>query len=61
MLKIYSKSNCPHCDSAKQFLQAKGIEFEVVDIEKDSDARESLCWAKGIDLYHRYTMAMNYL
>jgi len=40
MLKIYSKSNCPHCDSAKQFLEAKGIEFEVVDIEKDSEARE---------------------
>lgn len=40
MLKIYSKSNCPHCDSAKQFLESKGIEFEVVDIEKDSEARE---------------------
>ena len=40
MLKIYSKSNCPHCDSAKAFLQAKSIEFEVVDIEADSEARE---------------------
>ena len=42
MLKIYSKNNCPHCDSAKQFLKAKDIRFEVVNIEDDSDAREFL-------------------
>ena len=42
MLKIYSKTSCPHCDSAKQFLESKDIEFEVVNIEQDSEAREFL-------------------
>jgi thioredoxin reductase (NADPH) len=42
MLKIYSKDNCPHCDSAKQFLEAKNIDFESVNIEKDSEAKDFL-------------------
>jgi glutaredoxin len=42
MLKIYSKTSCPHCDSAKQFLESKDIEFEVINIEKDSEAKEFL-------------------
>jgi glutaredoxin len=42
MLKIYSKTSCPHCDSAKQFLESKDIEFEVINIEQDSEAKEFL-------------------
>ena len=42
MLKIYSKDNCPHCDSAKKFLEAKNIDFESVNIEKDSEAKDFL-------------------
>jgi len=42
MLTIYSKSTCPHCDSAKKFLEAKGIEFQVVNIEEDTEARTFL-------------------
>ena len=42
MLKIYSKNNCPHCDSAKKYLESKDIEFEVLNIEEDCDAREFL-------------------
>ncbi len=42
MLKIYSKTSCPHCDSAKQFLESKDIEFEVPNIEQDSEAKEFL-------------------
>lgn len=42
MLKIYSKTSCPHCDSAKQFLESKDIKFEVINIEKDSEAKEFL-------------------
>ena len=26
---IYSKENCPRCDTAKQLLERKGIEYEV--------------------------------
>lgn len=42
MLQVYSKSNCPNCDKTKMLLKNKGIEFEVVNIEEDQDAREWL-------------------
>lgn len=29
MYIIYSKENCPRCDTAKQLLERKGIEYEV--------------------------------
>lgn len=30
---IYTKSNCPNCVTAKQLLQAKGLEYQEIDIE----------------------------
>ena len=30
---IYTKANCPNCVAAKQLLQAKGLEYQEVDIE----------------------------
>lgn len=32
-ITIYTKANCPNCVSAKQLLQAKGMEYQEVDIE----------------------------
>ena len=40
MLTIYSKTQCPNCVNAKNFLKAKGIEFEEKNIETDLEARE---------------------
>lgn len=31
---VYTKANCPNCVSAKQLLQAKGLEYIEVDVEK---------------------------
>jgi glutaredoxin len=42
MLKVYSKNNCPFCDKAKHLLTKKGIQFEVVKIDEDNEAREWL-------------------
>lgn len=42
MLTVYSKNNCPFCDKAKHLLERKGIEFDVVNIDEDPDAREWL-------------------
>jgi len=42
MLTIYSKNNCPFCDRAKHLLETKGIEFNVVNIDNDPEAREWL-------------------
>lgn len=42
MLTVYSKSNCPFCDKAKHLLTTKNINFETVNIEQDTDARQWL-------------------
>ena len=40
MITVYSKNNCPFCVQAKNLLKIKGIEFEEVKIDEDSEARE---------------------
>ncbi len=35
---VYTTSWCPDCRAAKKFLQAKGLPFEEIDIEKNPDA-----------------------
>ena len=40
MLTIYSKTVCPHCVQAKNYLQAKNIAFREINIEQDTEARE---------------------
>jgi len=42
MLTVYSKPACPFCDKAKHLLENKGVDFEVVDISQDVDARDFL-------------------
>ena len=40
MITVYSKNNCPYCVQAKNLLKLKGIEFEEIRIDQDSEARE---------------------
>ena len=41
MVKVYSFEGCPWCDKVKKFLQARGVEYEVHDIElNEEDAKE---------------------
>lgn len=40
MITVYSKNNCPHCASAKQYLENKNINYREVNIELDPAARE---------------------
>ena len=42
MIKIYTTSWCPYCQSAKRFLENKGLEFEKIDIEEQGISREQL-------------------
>lgn len=42
MLTVYSKTVCPYCVNAKNFLRARGIDFLEVNIEEDEVAREFL-------------------
>jgi glutaredoxin 3 len=40
MLTVYSKTVCPYCVNAKNFLKARGIDFQEVNIEEDAAARD---------------------
>lgn len=39
-LTVYSKTVCPFCVNAKNYLKAKNIEFDEINIEQDEQARE---------------------
>lgn len=32
---VYGKSVCPNCNTAKQLLKSKSIEFTYIDLEQD--------------------------
>lgn len=40
MLTVYSKTVCPYCVQAKNFLKNKNIGFKEINIEHDLEARE---------------------
>lgn len=40
MITVYSKTHCPHCVSAKQFLESRNINYQDINIETDTEARE---------------------
>ena len=42
MIKVYSKAGCPQCESAKRLLDEWNIEYEVIRIDLDNDARNFL-------------------
>ena len=47
MIKIYSTTWCPSCNSAKKLLQQKNVEFEEINIEKINMSREELAEITG--------------
>ena len=40
MLTIYSKTVCPYCVQAKNYLKSKNIAFNEINIEEDQEARD---------------------
>jgi glutaredoxin len=40
MITVYSKTHCPHCVNAKNYLQSRNINYHEVNIEEDTEARE---------------------
>lgn len=38
MIFIYGKPNCKYCEQAKLLLEAKGVEYEYIDVSEDEDA-----------------------
>jgi glutaredoxin len=48
MLTVYSKTVCPFCVNAKNYLKSKNIPFEEINIEEDDQARQFI-----VDKGHR--------
>jgi glutaredoxin len=39
VITVYSKNNCPFCTQAKNLLTRKGVQFEEINIDLDTDAK----------------------
>ena len=48
MVKVYSISECPWCEKAKNYLKSRNIEFEEHNIELNDD--RDVCYALSGDL-----------
>ena len=47
MIKVYSTPTCPWCHKAKDFLNAKGVEFEDVDVSTNEEAAKEMMQKSG--------------
>ena len=46
-VKIYSTPTCPYCIHAKEFFKEKNIEFEDIDVSKNSEAGKMIVEKTG--------------
>ncbi|MCC5911382.1 MAG: glutaredoxin family protein [Clostridiaceae bacterium] len=44
---VFTSNTCPHCVTAKEYFQSKGIEYTERNIQEDPEARKELM-KKGI-------------
>lgn len=44
---MYSKGTCPYCESARELLKQKGVEFSELDIDNDLLKREEMIAKSG--------------
>ena len=40
MVQVFSFEGCPWCSKVRRYLEARGVEYEVRDIELSDEARE---------------------
>jgi len=46
-ITVYSTPTCPYCKMAKEFLKSKNVQFEDVDVGKDSNAAREMIKKSG--------------
>lgn len=44
---VYVKDYCPYCTKAKNLLNKKGVQYEVIDIEHDEELQEYVIKQSG--------------
>lgn len=44
---IYTKPGCPYCVAAKQDLEARGVDYDEIDVYTSPGAREQLAEITG--------------
>jgi len=42
MITMYTKTVCPYCVRAKNFLEMNNIEYETINVEEDREGRDWL-------------------
>ncbi len=47
VLTLYSTEWCPDCRAAKQVLHDRGIEYKLIDIERNQEAVDIITAARG--------------
>jgi len=46
-IRIFSTPMCPYCQTLKEFLKEKGMEFEDIDVSKDERAAREMIAKSG--------------
>jgi glutaredoxin 3 len=46
-IKVYTTVPCPYCSQAKALLDARGYEYEEIDLARDPEGREELVALTG--------------
>ena len=46
-VKVYSTSTCPWCHKAKEFLKAKGVKFEDINVGANQEAANEMVEKSG--------------
>lgn len=46
-IKVYSTPTCPYCHMAKDFLRAKGVDFEDIDVSTDRIVAQEMVQKTG--------------
>ena len=47
MLTVFGFQGCPYCTKTKNYLKARGVEYEVRDIELDEEAAKECLRISG--------------
>lgn len=42
MVKLYQLQGCPYCARVRESLDAKGVDYEAIDVPKEKEKREEV-------------------